>query len=221
MDLDGNRICESVDDLFVNYFKRDKYIFVNKNNNTNIPLSTEIIAKSNINKEIITSKGAYSKWCTTPKYMSSMPLNASQVENLAAYCAKKNVTIFDFLFNEMGFKPTGMSAAEKMDPKKIALQPFEMELGMEFDNGIPRSVTTYYPRGLNVTGSVVIPTGAQKICKNRPGGGKAWLTYNAVNAAKVGAKSETITFDKCCVEAHGGLSDHKLINNTMIFFQGR
>ena len=177
MDLDGNRICESVDDLFVNYFKRDKYIFVNKNNNTNIPLSTEIIAKSNINKEIITSKGAYSKWCTTPEYMSSMPLNASQVE--------------------------------------------KMELGMEFDNGIPRSVTTYYPRGLNVTDSVVIPTGAQKICKNRPGGEKAWLTYNAVNAAKVGAKSETITFDKCCVEAHGGLSDHKLINNTMIFFQGR
>ena len=65
---------------------------------------------------------------------------------------------------------------------------------------------------MDVLKSVLGEKGSEYIHKSANGKGRETL---------VGAKSETITFDKCCVEAHGGLSDHKLINNTMIFFQGR
>ena len=60
--------------------------------------------------------------------------------------------------------------------------------------------------------------GAQEISKNRPGGGKAQLTYKAVNAAKVGAQSSTTTFAKNRIEARGNMYPDESSNNTLLFF---
>ena len=69
-----------------------------------------------------------------------------------------------------------------------------------------------------VTEKVLLVAGAQEISKNRPGGGKAWLTYKAVNAAKVGAQSSEVTFSKNRIEARGNMYPDESSNNTLLFF---
>ena len=44
-------------------------------------------------------------WLATPDIMQKMPLNESQVSGLAEYCKGKNFTVFDLLFNQVGFTP--------------------------------------------------------------------------------------------------------------------
>lgn len=89
MDLDGNKIGDSVADRVAQYFGRDKYIFVNKNNHTNIPLSQD------------------------------------QLKNIAAYCAEKNISVFDFVINDMDFNPDRLTAAERK-AGGIAPPPFNI-----------------------------------------------------------------------------------------------
>ena len=209
MDLNGNRTGQSVNELFANYMKRDKYTFVGESSSTNIPLRKRILVRANSNKDLIVNPKWYEKWCRTPDFMSSMPLSTSHVEKLAAYCARRKTTIFDFLFNEMRFEPTALSDAEQKKAV-LALQPFDMDYaGFGFK---------YSPRGRMVTGKVLLVAGANEISKNSPGGEKAWLTYKAVNAAKVGAQSSEVTFSKNRIEARGNMYPDESSNNTLLFF---
>lgn len=212
-DLDGNVIGGSVHELMANYFKRDKYIFVNKNSSTNIPVSPRILVKRDINRYLLNNLKSYKSYCNTPDFMSNMPLSAAQVNNLAAYCAEKKVTIFDFLFNQMMFEPDALTPAE-LSKKELAVQPFECDWLAR-----PRK---FYPKGRIVTGTIYLLTGAQTVQKYRPHTGTAWVTYDVTKAATVGAGNETVTFDKRDINSYGEMYDRdETYNNTLMFFMPR
>ena len=106
-DLKGNKVQKSVLELYEDYFGRDKFIFVNKSNNTNVKLNTEIKCVDHYAKQMLNQRDPYTD-AGTPDFMKNNPLSASQVKDLAKYCGEKNITLFEFLFNRIGFKPTGM-----------------------------------------------------------------------------------------------------------------
>ena len=100
-----NSFLEYVKSARVFYLSR--YIFVGKSNRTNIPVDDELnVLNGTIFVEhCIVRYYDYFDWCETPKYMSNSVLSTSQLKDIAAYCAQKNITIFELLFNVMKFKP--------------------------------------------------------------------------------------------------------------------
>ena len=98
IDRNGNRVGKSVPDLYLEYFNRDRYIFVGKNT-TSIPLNQTMVLVQNIAKEC-PMKGDTMK---TPDFIQNNPLSDKNVQMIADYCKEKHKSIFQFLLNEMHF----------------------------------------------------------------------------------------------------------------------
>ena len=97
----------SIFSLYINYYNKSKYIFVDKGRaGKGIDLNPEILVKTN---KLMTIEEFESK---TPGYLSNMPLNEEQVKHLAEYAKEKNISLFSFLFNRMGFVPRTLSKTE-------------------------------------------------------------------------------------------------------------
>ena len=86
IDRKGNKVCKSVMDLYVEYFKRDRYIFVGKSNNKNIKLNDTMVLVQNFAKECQINDNIMK----TPDCMKNNPLSADDVTKLAEYCKEKN-----------------------------------------------------------------------------------------------------------------------------------
>lgn len=213
MDLDGNKICDSVADRVAQYFGRDKYIFVNRNNHTNIPLSSDIYVcdRNSMTEKSIQSTYYYSNWVKTPDHMSKNPLSQDQLKSLAAYCAEKNMTIFDFVLNDMKFKPDRLTAAER---KAGGIAPPPFNITTSWDRGV-----IYVPTGSYVYGKVLLATGHS--LNKHQSGERAWIDYEAVNATQVGAKEETFKLAEASLNYFGNICGYSYYQNCPMFFQSR
>lgn len=107
VDLYGEVTGNSVMDQYLKFFDRDQYTFVNCSNRVNLKLSSAIRVPSykDFQNDYVNNGGRYSTWERTPAYMKKNPMSESQIKSLANYCAKKKVSLFDFLFNQMEFQP--------------------------------------------------------------------------------------------------------------------
>ena len=103
--LDGSSSGKAVSDLIGDFFRRDRFVFVNQSNNTNVPLSQSVCLVTDFAKECVNYEKHFNDFSKTPSYMSGMPLSQAQVKALASYCASRKTSVFDLLFNRVGFIP--------------------------------------------------------------------------------------------------------------------
>ena len=110
-DLNGTKVQKSMIELYEDYFSRDKFTFVGKSNNTNIRLKKEILyivdfAENFTNDTMIDHNKSYRK---APDFMKKFPLSAKNMEDLTEYCQQKKTSLFQLLFNTVGFEPNVMT----------------------------------------------------------------------------------------------------------------
>ena len=209
-DLDGNHVCKSVTDLIDEYFQRNRYIFVGKSNRTNIPVDDElnVLNGTLFVEHSIVRYDDYLKWCETPRYMSNSLLSTSQLKDIAEYCAQKNITIFDFLFNVMKFKPANPDGYPVF---------METETGSEDDPVWYHRGEYYVPSGNDVFGTVYLVTG-KSINKSRSGD-SCRLDYEGVNALKVTKDVSSVKLASGVLNYNLGIISHTYYYNTPIFFR--
>ena len=209
-DLDGNHVCKSVTDLIDEYFQRNRYIFVGKSNRTNIPVDDElnVLNGTLFVEHCIVRYYDYLNWCETPKYMSNSLLSTSQLKDIAEYCAQKNITIFDFLFNVMKFKPANPDGYPVF---------METETGSEDDPLWYHRGEYYVPSGNDVFGTVYLVTG-KSINKSRSGD-SCRLDYEGVNALKVTKDVSNVKLASGILNYNLGIISHTYYYNTPIFFR--
>ena len=209
-DLDGNHVCKSVEDLINEYFQRNRYIFVDKSNRTNIPVDDElnVLNGTLFVEHCIVRYYDYLNWCETPKYMSNSLLSTSQLKDIAEYCAQKNITIFDFLFNVMKFKPANPDGYPVF---------METETGSEDDPVWYHRGEYYVPTGNDVFGTVYLVTG-KSINKSRSGD-SCRLDYEGVNALKVTKDTSSVKLAGGVLNYNLGIISHTYYYNTPIFFR--
>jgi len=87
--------------VFADYFNGDKFIFVNKSNNTNIKLSPKILFVKDFAKRYTKEEMRWNKR-DMPDFMKKNPLSYDHVKALAEYCNEKKMQIAQLL-NAMGF----------------------------------------------------------------------------------------------------------------------
>ena len=95
--------------LFNEFFKTYRYTFVNKSSNrtNHVKLSKKIITvfsftESYLGKGVTTDNDKLKAY--TPPVMSDFPLSAEQMEALAAYAKEKNTSVYNLLFDVVGFE---------------------------------------------------------------------------------------------------------------------
>ena len=183
--LDGDKTPFA---LSTNYFKMNRYIFVNKSNTTSIKLRDKLYTVVNIGKELwdgnrkrISEKA--------PDYMKNNPLTQSQVEELAKYCAGKKTTLFEFLINKMHFTPYMPSS---LSGGRDGVSPFSLDI---YRSG---RYYAFLPEGKNVDSNhIYLATGAQTQKHVYEGSGFSAQERGYMNLTlmtKVGAKNEKTEF---------------------------
>ena len=116
-DLEGNTVGKSVTELIADYLSRDKYIFVNRSNNTNIKVDKNLLYVIEIGK--ILPIQIFTQAMTTPDYVKKNPLTEDHIKALANYCNSRNVCPWQFLFNEMCFDPAVLYKGKVYSPEEI------------------------------------------------------------------------------------------------------
>ena len=101
--LQGELTGKSILELIGDYANRDKFVFVNRSNNTNIKVNPTMMYV--INMGGILPIELHSQAMRTPDYVRKNPLNQDQVKALNEYCNKMGVSLWNFLFCDMQFEP--------------------------------------------------------------------------------------------------------------------
>ena len=102
LDLNGQVVCKSVNDLVDEYVSRDKYIFVN-GGKANIRLSPKVVGMS------VVEDKEYNSHPAIESKMKVEPLSLDQIQKLSNYAAARKMSLFDYLFNEMEFTPVDIA----------------------------------------------------------------------------------------------------------------
>ena len=102
MNLEGQPAGKSVYNLFNDFCNRDKFIFVNKNNRTNIKINPNLRVVPYFGKRYTNEKMQWNKR-DLPDFVQNCPLNADQMKALADYVNQKNTLLILFLA-EIGFR---------------------------------------------------------------------------------------------------------------------
>ena len=97
-DLNGNRIGGAIADQIKAYLGRDRYTLVDKGT-ASVKLDRYIYTR------VMQNGQEFNPHPDIEKRMKELPLNKGQTEDLARYAAARNRSLFDYLFNEMGFIP--------------------------------------------------------------------------------------------------------------------
>ena len=101
---------EEVLNRYNGFFGTDKYIFLN-HGKSYIRLSRDMVVAQCAE---LYSSNYKTKNARVWSIMANSPLSDEQIQNISIYASKKGVTVFDFLFNEMGFRPVKYTAEEIM-----------------------------------------------------------------------------------------------------------
>ena len=112
---------ERVVKLYKDYFNTHRYTFLNKSSNpvNHVRLNQKIILSCGFTKEYVGSKavGDENKLKSyTPPVMTRFPLSKDQMNALAKYAKSKNKSVYDILFDEVGFT---MSVAPTMQNRLL------------------------------------------------------------------------------------------------------
>lgn len=187
-DLKGNKVQKSVFECFGEYLQKDRYIFVNRNNNTNIKLNTNLLVFENFSALCTLTAISDSDTWNLPPFVRANPLNEDQVKSLADYCKKRNTTIWDFLVHDMGFgiqnmRPTDTDFLKLGDHEEMRNQnPNEAERMM----GITYTPNIYMATGAQSQGKLERKTINAILSKYQD----YWVKMNVVNACVKGAGNE-------------------------------
>ena len=201
-DLEGNKVETSVIERCSEYLSGDRFIFVGKSNTTKIKLDKTMTMVDQFNTSgIIKDPVHYGSWVETPSYMKSMPLSNAQVNALREYCFEKKVTIFDLLLNRVGFQ---IQTRRHLGKNKV-VSCWECHSGI------------YKPKGM-----VYLAAGAQELEKHRPGGGRCWVTYQAVDLTGLLPGQIPVMVTEARVEAHGVMCENVVYGSPyLVFFRNR
>ena len=190
--------------LYRDFFNTYRYTFVNMSSNpaAHVRLGKDIYAVFGFSENYLGSNGPTTapgqEVRYTPEFMSKFPLNAGQMNSLAAYAAAKNTTLFDLLFNTVGFEL-------KIAPTLTLIRYFGLNYGActpesticfpGFGDIIPGKSMTL--REILRDGTTYIPTGAQYITAM-----EEWMSNHAespsynymqgIRVNKVGAGDERL-----------------------------
>lgn len=108
-DLNGNKVKKSVFECFSEYLQKDRYIFVGRNNSTNIKVDRNLwLVDDFANTKAF--ENLQNGWLTQAEYSYASPLTGERTKHLIDYCREKNITLWQFLFNEMGFNLISFSS---------------------------------------------------------------------------------------------------------------
>ncbi len=201
-DLEGNKVETSVIEHCAEYLSGDRFIFVGKSNMTKIKLDQTMTMVDQFNTSgIIKDPKHYGSWVETPSYMKSMPLSNAQVNSLREYCIQRKVTIFDLLLNRVGFQ---IQTRRHLGKNKV-VSCWECHSGV------------YKPKGM-----VYLAAGAQELEKHRPGGGRCWVTYQAVDLTGLLSGQIPVMVTEARVEAHGVMCENIVYGSPyLVFFRNR
>ena len=100
--LDGSASGKSIPNLMADFLKRDRFVYVGRSTTTHVELNQKLFFQAAFGRECwrYGFEVYVSNWEMTPDIMARNPLNEWQVNSLIEYCNAKNVTVFDFLFNQ-------------------------------------------------------------------------------------------------------------------------
>lgn len=192
LDRNGNKVQNSVFECFSEYLGKDRFIFVNRSNNTNIKLNTNLLVYENFGA-ICTLTAISDKrndW-TLPYFVGQTPLSTDQVESLADYCKQRNITIWDFLVHDMGFgiqkiRPTDTNFRDVGDLEEARVRnPSEAERQAQQITGI-KYTPNIYITGAQKTGKLERKTVNTGLSKYKD----YWVKMNVINACVKGAGNE-------------------------------
>ena len=100
--LQGQQEGKSVYNLFNDFCSRDKFIFVNKNNSTNIKINPNLRFVPYFGKRFTSEKMQWNNR-DLPDFVKNCPLNDDQMKALIDYVNQKN-TLLMILLNDVGFR---------------------------------------------------------------------------------------------------------------------
>jgi hypothetical protein len=192
------------------YFNRHRRTFVNKNNRTNIKLSSYIYVNTELKSELYDKKNFDVK--STPAYMKNNPLSEDQVKALAKYCKEKNTTLFEFLINRMHFQgviiPNGTEG--------IKYSAFTMDYTRtDMNKPLTTANTFYAPQSCFIKGELYMAAGAQNRVREQgySGGYTTAPVYAVMNAIKAAKVTDSVEKVKVC-------SNKGIVQDcAMMFFQ--
>jgi len=201
-DLEGNKVETSVIERCSEYFSGDRFIFVGKSITTKIKLDQTMYMVDQFNTSgIIKDPKHYGSWVDTPAYMKNMPLSNGEVNALREYCIERKITIFDLLLNRVGFQ---IQTRRHLGKNKV-VSCWECHSGV------------YKPKGM-----VYLAAGAQELEKHRPGGGRCWVTYQAVDITGLLPGQTSVMVTEARVEAHGVMCENVVYGSPfLVFFRNR
>ena len=151
------------------------------------------------------NKQKFDDWGKPRDYMTGNPLNADQTVALAQYCANKKVTMFDFLFNEMGFVPVDNNG------------------NVVFNTEVSDGVSSLVPKMANnnkAISDLYFAAGAQEPARYHQGR-EYGVSFNVIDALKTGAGNQTIKLVVSCLDEFGMLDFPTGMRGNVMFFQSR
>ena len=214
-----NEQAPGVFGLYRDFFNTYRYTFVNKSSNpaNHVRLGKDIYAVFGFSETFLGSRPTVSQDQSrryTPDGLSNFPLNAAQMKSLAEYAAAKKTTLFNLLFNTVGFEL-------QIYPSMTLMRYF----GMDYGRCTPESVINLPIFGSRTLreilrdGTTYIPTGNQYIIlleewfdshRDTP----CFNCMQAIRANKVGAGDERLTL----TYTHDPKWESRAINPNMLFF---
>lgn len=162
------------------FFSKDRFIFINKSCKTNIPLSPEVAA--------LPLRSDYVSLETIETKAKEVPLSRAQVEALVSYCSEKNMTLFQFLFNKMQFRPV-YTFKENRNTRYVQC-PYNLDRTVKDET----EIRTYYTDGKSymLSGAHELPRDSVRYggSKFRPGKTVHYVYADIINADRVNAGTE-------------------------------
>jgi len=213
---------ERVVKLYKDYFNTYRYTFLNKSSNpvNHVRLNRNIVVQRGFTADFVGWKAVDNEnklRSYTPPVMTGFPLSKDQMNSLAKYAKSKNKTVYDILFDEVGF---GMSICPTMETRKMFINYDYTKLNENTTINIPVMEGGKLTFGtatvkdiLKGTDTICMPTGPQFMTyESSYSTGSSRPSYNymqAIQINKVGAEDTKILLaDKYQVQC----------NPTMLYF---
>ena len=213
--------------LYIKFFDTYRCTFVNKSSNpaNHVKLSKDIYGVFHFSENYLGTGGPVQKNKVmeyTPTAMSNFPLNEGQMNALAQYAASKGTTLYDLLFNIVGFDL-------KISPTMTLMRYFGMNYGSctaDSTIQVPEAIGCgqFTTRAVSLReciekGQTYIPAGNQYITfeDEKCNGFCQAPAYNyikAINATKAGAGNEKL----CLAYNYDKNRTGRAKNPNMLFF---
>ena len=245
--LDGSASGKSIPNLMADFLKRDRFVYVGRSTTTHVELNQKLFFQAAFGRECWRYGDDINpdNWHITPSIMARNPLNEWQVNSLIEYCNAKNVTVFDFLFNQVRFTPVmDMSPLQKQidaliaeyirasigandplignpgqNPQLVAIQKQIDALKAEY-NRLTKDNFCFKWEGdhwIPVLAGGFLLCGSQRVHNYTTGHGDESIDFKAVLATEKGKPLETFLIARCYPGQCGDIHKESQIKISYLF----